>query len=1093
MSAGVCLKAARLYTVLACNFALKKRRKKKFMKVKMILAPNVREMLSYLAKDLKQDGRSNLIFAEDRLTLEAERAIVSESGGSFTASVTTFARFLSGEYTGRVLTKQGSVITVGAIAAKCAKNLRCFTKNPAGCAAELYETIAQLRAALVTPEMLKEAIPFADEVLSEKLKDIALIYRAYLDFLSSGYLDESAVLELLPQAMQKSGKVCGANVYFVGFASFTRQAAEGIRAAVGCARSVTGIFIGGTEEIYTNESANAFEKYCLECGAEVEKIYLSGESCTAAESLRAALFNPEIFRKAKAQTDAVVLYEAADEEDELSFIASMIKKEIFDGLRYRDITLLLPDVSAYAIALEKVFSEYKIPYFADVKKSILYHPLCRFALDYCKLVYDGCTCADAESFVGSVFFEENAALRDGFKNYLLQYANYRGGLRRPVKENVLLDAEKELRVLQERACRMLSHISSHAEGSAFCAAIRALLRESDAENVQKNVAKTLNEAGYSAESEYFSKGYESLIRVLDETEQLTRGVRLSAEEFAALLSESLQSLEISLIPQFTDAVFVGSLSESKKCAGKILFAASLTSQVPAAGADTALISDKDIDRLRALKVEIQPKIREVNARARESTALSIASFTKRLYLSYPLSVGGKECKKSEIFDYVSAAIARKNGAPLVTYTRGSFERWERENGAAYARYLSCVASERVPALKELLSRADRYRKGAADFKAHNGLYFALKKSGENVESMLDCVEQSGFIPNAAELLFRGRREISPTFIEGYFSCPYKNFSERGLRLAPRNEGAVKPLDTGDFMHAVLQRTAERFPLFKSEEECVRYAESTAENVLSQPPFCFLKDTGAGSFTFSSLLNEAGIVAAEFYRQIADSAFTVWGAEKTFGGRGADFAGLTLLSGEHELQLSGKIDRIDRGGDYVRVIDYKTGSIVEADADSYYTGRKMQLQLYMRAVSAYATPAGAYYFPARVAYAKKGEDYPFRMLGFSLADEEALKMSDTAMEKGEKSRYVNVTLGKSADKQMSGEDFEPFIDYSRLAALSCAREIEKGCIAPSPYHEVCDYCPYGGVCGADAKKTARKERTIKCAEIAKIVKRRRGER
>ena len=74
---------------------------------------------------------------------------------------------------------------------------------------------------------------------------------------------------------------------------------------------------------------------------------------------------------------------------------------------------------------------------------------------------------------------------------------------------------------------------------------------------------------------------------------------------------------------------------------------------------------------------------------------------------------------------------------------------------------------------------------------------------------------------------------------------------------------------------------------------------------------------------------------------------------------------------------------------------------------------------------------------------------------------------------------------------NGDDFEAFIDYSRLAALGCAREIEKGCIAPSPSGGVCEYCPYGGVCGADAKK-ARKESAVKCAEIAKIVKKRRGE-
>ena len=101
------------------------------MIVRMILAPNVRELLNALTGAVCEDGRNNLIFAEDRLTLEAERAAIARTGGSFATSVTTFARFLKGEYSGRVLTKQGSVITVGAIAARCGDKLRCFKKNPA--------------------------------------------------------------------------------------------------------------------------------------------------------------------------------------------------------------------------------------------------------------------------------------------------------------------------------------------------------------------------------------------------------------------------------------------------------------------------------------------------------------------------------------------------------------------------------------------------------------------------------------------------------------------------------------------------------------------------------------------------------------------------------------------------------------------------------------------------------------------------------------------------------------------------------------------------------------------------------------------------
>lgn len=1068
------------------------------MKVKIFLAPTLSEMLALLCEQAVE-GENNLIFAEDRLTLEVERAIIEKSGGSFTSSVTTFARFLRGEYKGKVLTKQGSVIVIGAIAAKCKEKLSCFKKNPAGCASRLYETIAQLRAALVTPEMLDDAILEADEILAEKLKDIALVYKEYLNFLNGGYLDESGVLELLPSAIKKSNKVKKSNVFFVGFSSFTKQAAEGINTALKNAKTVTGIFIGGSDEIYTNESALAFEKYCKASGAETEIIMVGGGACPAAEVLRKSLFNTESFSERAKPFKNVMLFEAKDEEDELSFIAAMIKKEVFgNNLRYRDITLFLPEISDYAVKSEKIFSEYKIPYFADVKKSILTHPVCRFILDYFKLIYDGFSQLDAISFVGNIFFEQDDGARFIFKNYLSQYANYRGGIKKQIKEEVFSEEDKialnTVKTLSERAKNILSFAPPTADGYVYCNRVRAVLKEIDAEQIQNTTADLLKESGYASEAEFFSKGVESLLKVIDEAEILTRGVTLSAEEFSSLISESLKSLEISLIPQFTDAVFIGSLSESKKRSAKVVFGVGLTSDVPLASTDTALISDKDIDRLRSLKVEIQPKIREVNARVRENVALALSDFKERLYLSYPLSKGGNECKKSEIFDYVTASICKENNLPLNFITRGAIERWERENGAAYARYLSCVASERVPAVKELLLRAEKYRRGAADIKAHSGIYFALKKKGENVEELLEVKTLEKFIPSAAELMLKGRREISPTFIEGYFSCPYKNFTERGLKLKPIFEGAVKPVDTGDFMHAVLQGVAENFESFKNENDCARYSAEKAEKLLSKPPFCFLKDTNSGSFTSVSLLNEAVIVAKEVYRQIADSSFKVWGAEKTFGGKNADFKGITLLSGERNIILSGKIDRVDKGGDYVRVIDYKTGSVVDADTESYFTGRKLQLPLYISAVSAYAKPAGAYYFPARIAYAKSDGDCPFRMTGFSLGDANVLKMSDNLLENGKKSRYINATLGRNSDKQMSEEDFESFIDYSRLVAQTCASEVEKGCIAPSPYSGVCEYCKFGGVCGVDVKRYARsEEKNIKCTEIADVVRKRRGDK
>ena len=50
------------------------------------------ELMAERAAAVEKTGGKNLIFCEDRLTLIAERALVAATGGTFSSSVTTFAR-----------------------------------------------------------------------------------------------------------------------------------------------------------------------------------------------------------------------------------------------------------------------------------------------------------------------------------------------------------------------------------------------------------------------------------------------------------------------------------------------------------------------------------------------------------------------------------------------------------------------------------------------------------------------------------------------------------------------------------------------------------------------------------------------------------------------------------------------------------------------------------------------------------------------------------------------------------------------------------------------------------------------------------------
>jgi ATP-dependent helicase/nuclease subunit B len=330
------------------------------------------------------------------------------------------------------------------------------------------------------------------------------------------------------------------------------------------------------------------------------------------------------------------------------------------------------------------------------------------------------------------------------------------------------------------------------------------------------------------------------------------------------------------------------------------------------------------------------------------------------------------------------------------------------------------------------------------------------------------------IERGEELFFHGGK-ISPTSLEGYFACPFRHFAERGLRLKEREEAVVLAMDTGDFIHALLEKTAKTWKEFPTEKELATHARLVGEELLKSTSFLAQQDTGAGEYFSKKLLKEGVEVVLAAARQIRNSDFDV---EKTELSVDAEF-------------FHGKVDRVDSSKDYVRVIDYKTGSIDDS-ATSYYTGQKLQMQLYMQEVKGSKIPAGVFYFPASAEYTDEGEA-KFQMQGFLNGSEEALRCGDKNITEDKKSEYFPASLKNSASAKrvMEEEVFCDFLDYSLFVARQGCVELKEGYIAPSPYEGKCKYCKYGGMCGFDKEIcSTRKEKNIDPATIANVAKEKR---
>lgn len=224
------------------------------------------------------------------------------------------------------------------------------------------------------------------------------------------------------------------------------------------------------------------------------------------------------------------------------------------------------------------------------------------------------------------------------------------------------------------------------------------------------------------------------------------------------------------------------------------------------------------------------------------------------------------------------------------------------------------------------------------------------------------------------------------------------------------------------------------------------------------------------------------MCAGVYRQLSASEFKIRDVEQWY-----------YLPVDDGVRAGGKVDRVDESGGLVRVIDYKTGDI-SYEAEDFYTGRKIQLPLYLLAASRGKRPAGAYYFPANIEFSDSAGGN-FTLKGFMDASPEVVRATDKALAEGARSAFVDAYMGgKLLKGSLTEEEFSDFISYSALIARRAAKEMFGGNIQPLPYEGACAYCKMGGMCGFynDGRRAPRKESGITCSDIARIVRAERGD-
>ncbi len=996
------------------------------------------------------------VFCESRTSLSYELALANSLGGMFNVQVLSFARYISLNCkVENYLSRSSATLIVRRIIEENQEKLVRLKRGSASLAESVYNLISGLKSAKIAPENLAVVMQSEKGALKHKIADISFIYTEYERFIKENkYTDESSYLTKMPDLLRADTSIRNSTVIISGISNLTKQIVD-IIIALEKLTKLTFVTISYDAVGYTNEIYNKL----LSLFKDIE-VFDSENLDTVHQAICNRLFNPMSLKKAPLYSDKVHIFEYADIENEAEAVAKRIRYDVVEkGLRYKDFAIACENVESLAPIYQKVFEAYEIPLFADRKKSLSMHPLVKLFIDLLSLRKLGYK-PDIALEISKNPLAFSKLDSDEFESYLFENTPSRKMILSPFKN---LIAESVRMTIIENAKK----IPLKSTVSGYIGVLKGIFENLNIEERLEKLEDKLAELEEKDTAEYSRQAKNAFDMILNEADALVGNLPCDIEFFKSLVLSAVENTEISLVCSYSDNVFFGDMVSAKQSKNKILFVVGLDNSVPFFKADTALLCDKELIKLDGYKCIIEPKLKIVNLRERENVLTTLLSFEDEIYLSYSrCDIQGKEIARSEIIDYFESIFNIKAKSPE-SIKRANLENSQEEN---FFDFLS----KKAGAKSYLQNRQAFSQRKLKSLKLSKAYIINLAKNDSKLLNYLDSDAGSDKLFND-KLSYNGT--ISATLIETYFSCPYKAFGERILKLNELSTGDTASYEVGLIFHEVFEKFVTKVASGLKSQDVDTTASQIFDEVKSNETYSRYLNKRKYEHIFKLMKDEIVKACRQIYFDIENSDFKPMGTEINFADyKGAMFRAIEIPTRYGVKKINGFIDRVDRYKDYVKIIDYKTGSAEDkASAEKLYSGNSIQLYLYMNALKAKNLKlAAAHYFMISDAYSDSGNSNGY--FGNVLADKDIAehfeKLSD-----GEKSRYsIGFTKDgefKKTSHVLSEREFNGFVDYAKKVTISGTEEMYNGLFIPTPYKDkACEYCKLKGMCGYDVEVGGR---------------------
>ena len=992
---------------------------------------------------------------------------------------------------------------------------------------EFEELITEFKQNLVESQSLTQAAQdMDDEILIRKLSDIQLIYSEFIERTKNKYFDEEDKTNLFISLIKESAYIKSSKIWIDGFESFNRQRLHLIKNLCDYSKSVT-LSLNIDSSYFDNlEVKDDFEAFKIiydtyhtlknfDTDIEIISVRENKSPSTEIKAIEKNIFSLNI-EEYKNNTDKINIFSSLNPYSETQKTAAKIISLVRDkNLRWRDIKVAVGNMEVYETNIKRIFSQFEIPFFLDVKRDILSNPLCKYIFSILDMfiwnfkhdnVFEYLKTGFSPLNINQVQYLENHALQFGIEGdkWFREFKSFdKDGNQITAEKN---DIEQYRKLFAQDFEVEREGIYNLKTANEITKLIFKYLEKDKVKEKMEKAVKAFNAAEKYEEASEHSQCWNYVMEIFEQLLLIGQDNEISLNDYRKMLEAGLGEVEVSIIPPTIDKVEVGTIDRIAVTKPKALFIMGANdSNLDTKNTEKGLLLNEERDILLENDVRLTKGADYETFKEKHMLYKLFSSPSHSLSVSYPLGLENGESLQPSLFIDIlkkifvsvkeSSDLSISDELDLVSNYSGTYDCFVEK----MRNFIDGYETDNI--WKDVYAWYEKEEKETFD----------IMVKGLNYQNSMNSLE-----PDIVKRIYDNNMTMTVSKLESYAECQFRYFMENVLRPRERAYQKIEYYDLGNIYHSVVEKFINKISeehqdiitlnRIKAEDEAVKITDNvlleqadklTAIDANHRNKYMKEKIKRVMKRTCWTIVRQ--LHSSDFRPKFTELQIDLVDENDEKAKEGVYLPPIEIPVETDKikevLKLRGKIDRVDvfenKEKLYISIIDYKS-SPNDIDLEDAQEGIQVQLIMYLKALLDKGEELFGkkpciggvfYYYISDPVYKDKNkekepEEEIFKSLklkGYVLKDKEVIKYMDKNI--GSTSSIIPAAFKSDGEirddrtKALTEESFNNLIDTVYNKCKDMTKSILAGNININPYKKIdgktpCKYCEYISICQFD---------------------------